>query len=76
MSNLKILRRACEMSKPAGQQWVLVQNAETGLIVGNIGPNKDGAIHYAPDGVAYTLSPAALRAIADLIDTHGLELAS
>jgi len=79
MTTEKILRkvqRACDMSKPSCDQWTVVQRIDTGLVVGGIGPNKAGGAMFAPDGVTYSLSAQALREIADMIDTHGLELAS
>ena len=72
---LRIVNRACEMRKPIGEQWTVVQREDTGLIVGNIGPNSEGKPGFIPDGCTYTLSAEALREIADLIGTRGLALA-
>lgn len=76
----KVLRRvgrACELNKLSYDRWDLVQRIDTGLVVGNVGPAKDGSgVFFAPDGAQYLLSAGALREIADLIDLHGVELAS
>ena len=73
---LQRLTRACEMTKPAGLRWDVIQNSETGNLVGSVGPDRNGKVNFVPDGAQYTLSSQALREIADLIDAHGLELAS
>ena len=72
---LRVVKRACDRMKPLCDQWTVVQRIDTGLVVGNIGPIKDG-IGFIPDGTEYALSASALREIADLIDLHGVELAS
>ena len=64
------------MSKKAFDQWTVVQRVDTGLVVGNIGPGKDHAVGFCFDGSTFIVSAKALREIADLVDLHGLELAS
>lgn len=79
MTDAKILRkvqRACEMGKLSCDQWTVIQRIDSGLVVGNIGPDKTGTAQFCPDGARYLLSSKALREIADLVDTHGLEVAS
>lgn len=72
---LRAVPRACEMGKPLGDQRTVVQRVDNGLVIGDIGPTKDGEVMFAPDGVKYLLSAKALREIADLIQLHGVALA-
>lgn len=75
-SALRAVPRACDLGKPLGDRWTVVQRIDNGLVIGLIGPDKNGQVTFVPDGCTFLLSAGALREIADLIDTHGLELAS
>lgn len=73
---IRVVHRACEMGKPDTDKWTVVQSIESGLVLGSIGPGEKGGIHFSPDGCRYLLSASTLREIADLIDLHGVSLAS
>jgi hypothetical protein len=75
----KLLRtagRASDIPKGPSERVALVQRIDTGLLIGHIGTGVTGGVGFCPDGVEYLLTAQALREIADMIDIHGLELAS
>ena len=75
---LRMVPTASTYRKPLADRTYVLQRADTGLVIGCIGPilrQGQPAVGFAADGVSYTLSAQALREIADFIDMHGLELA-